>query len=183
MVYVFLAEGFEPIEAVTPVDMLHRAGIEAVTVAIGSSLLVDGAHGVSLMADVLFEDVVFSGTDMLVLPGGPGTSNYETHKGLCSLVRRCASSGIPIAAICAAPGFLGRLGVLEGRRATVYPGCDEGVTGVEYTGCFIEHDGNFITAVGPAASSAFAAEIIETLLGREARLAVCRPMFFREDGV
>lgn len=183
MVYEFLSEGFEPMEAVTPIDMMHRAGIDAVTVAIGNGLLVKGAHGVSIMADIMFGETDFSDADMLVLPGGPGTSNYENHKGLCRLVREFASAGKPIAAICAAPGFLGRLGVLEGRRATVYPGCNDGVTGVGYTDHFVEHDGNFITAIGPAASAAFAAEIVETLLGREARLAVCGPMMFREGGV
>lgn len=180
MVYIFLNEGFEPIEAITPIDMLRRADIDVTTVALGDDFLVNGSRDIPVQADDMFENCDFSDAEMLVLPGGPGTNGYAKHKGLCNLLKQFAAEGKPIAAICAAPGFLGRLGILEGRKATVYPGCADGVKGVEYTGRFVEQDGNFITAIGPAASSAFSAAIIEVLRGREVRQAVCGGMQFRD---
>ena len=178
MVHVFLIDGFEPIEAVTPVDMLHRAGVEVVTVSLTGNLTVNGAHGITVIADVLFEDADFSQSDMLILPGGPGSQGMSGHSGLCSLLKYFASENKPIGAICAAPSVLGRLGILDGRRATVYPGCGDGIANVSFTGEFVVRDGNIITAIGPAASAAFAAGIIELLCGPDVRRRVCDAMQF-----
>lgn len=180
MVYVFLNEGFEPIEALTPVDMMRRAGIEVTTVALDDDYLVQGAHGIPVQADDMFCNTDFSDAEMLVLPGGPGTPGYLKHKDFCRLVKEFAAKGGLISAICWAPGILARLGVLDGRNATVYPGCDEGIKTVHFTGAFTEKDGNFLTAVGPAAASAFGAEIIEILKGAEVRKAVCKAMQFKD---
>lgn len=176
MVYIFLTDGFEPIEAVTPIDMLRRADLDVTTVSIGESLVVSGSRDITIQADAMFDDIDFSDADMLVLPGGPGTSGLECHDGLCRLLKEHAAQSKPLAAICAAPSVLGHLGLLEGRRATVYPGCGEGIDGVDFTGRFVERDGNVITAVGPAASFAFAAEIIALLRGKELSAEVCRTM-------
>lgn len=176
MVYVFLTEGFEPIEAVTPIDMLRRAGLEVTTIAIGDDFLVHGSRDIPVQADDLFCNTDFSDAEMLILPGGPGTSGLGKHKGLCRLLKEFAAEGKPIAAICAAPSVLGRLGILDGRRATVYPGCGDGLENIEFTGAFVERDGNIITAIGPAASFAFAAEIIEMLCGSAVREQVCSDM-------
>lgn len=176
MVYIFLTDGFEPIEAVTPTDMLRRAGLEVTTVAIGDDFLVHGSRDIPVQADDLFSNTDFSDAEMLILPGGPGTPGLGKHKGLCQLLKEFAAAGKPVAAICAAPSVLGKLGILDGRKATVYPGCGDGLKNIEFTGRFVERDGNIITAIGPAASAAFAAEIIEMLCGREVREQVCRDM-------
>ena len=178
MVYVFLTKGLEPIEAVTPIDMLRRAGVDVTTVSLSDSLLVDGAHGITVKADKMFADADFADAEMLILPGGPGSPDMINHSGLCSLLRSFASAGGRISAICAAPSVLGRLGILDGRKATVYPGCGDGLENIVFTGRSVEHDGNIITAIGPAASSAFAAEIIETLRGRDVCEQICSAMQF-----
>lgn len=178
MVYVFLISGLEPIETVTPIDMMRRAGIDVTAVSLTDSLIVDGAHGISIKADRLFGDVDFNDADMLVLPGGPGSPDMINHSGLCSLLRSFASAGKRIAAICAAPSVLCGLGILDGRRATVYPGFEKGFDKVIFTGRLVEHDDNIITAIGPAAAFAFAAEIIDTLCGSNVRESVCSAMQF-----
>ena len=176
MVYVFLTDGFEPVEAITPVDMMRRAGLEVNTIALGDEFLVKGSRDIPVEADDLFCNTDFSDAEMLVLPGGPGPPALGCHKGLCSLLKEFASAGKPVAAICAAPSVLGKLGILDGRKATVYPGCGDGIKGVEFTGRFVERDGNIITAIGPAASFQFGAAIIELLCGAEVRDAVCAEM-------
>ena len=178
MVYVFLITGFEPIETVTPVDMLRRAGVEVMTVSLTDGCLIEGAHGITLKADRMFADVDFSDAEMLILPGGPGSPKMINHNGLCSLLRSSASAGKLMAAICAAPSVLAGLGILDFRRATVYPGFEKNFDKVQFTGRAVEHDGNIITAIGPAASSAFAAEIVATICGREVCDSVCRAMQF-----
>ncbi len=178
MVYVFLTTGFEPMETVSPVDMLRRAGVDVTTVSIVGGLEVQGAHGICIKADRMFADVDFSDAGMLILPGGPGSPKMIEHDGLCALLKSFAADGRPIAAICAAPSVLGRLGILDGRKATVYPGCGDGIENVDFTGRFVERDGNIITAIGPAASAAFAAEIIEFLCGASVRDSVCSAMQF-----
>ena len=178
MVYVFLTNGLEPIEAVTPIDMLRRAGVDVTTVSLSDSLLVDGAHGITVKADRMFGDVDFSDAEMLILPGGPGSPDMINHKGLCSLLRSFASEKRPISAICAAPSVLCGLGILDGRNATVYPGFEKGFDKVKFTGRLVEHDGNIITAIGPAAAFAFAAEIIGSLCGNQVCEQVCSAMQF-----
>lgn len=178
MVYVFLTKGLEPIEAVTPIDMLRRAGVDVTTVSIADSLLVDGAHGITVKADRMFSDVDFSDAEMLVLPGGPGSPDMINHSGLCSLLRSFAAEDRPISAICAAPSVLCRLGILDGRKATVYPGFEKGFDKVRFTGRQVEHDGNIITAIGPAAAFAFATEIIGSLCGKQVCEQVCSAMQF-----
>lgn len=178
MVYVFLNEGLEPIETVTPIDMLRRAGVDVRTISLCDSLTVGGAHGISIVADMMFDEADFSDAELLVLPGGPGSPNMIHHTGLCSLLTSFAAAGKPVAAICAAPSVLGRLGILDGRNATIYPGCGDGIENVNFTGRFVERDGNIVTAIGPAASAAFGGELIELLCGRECRESVEKAMQF-----
>jgi len=122
--FIFLAEGFEDIEAITAIDVMRRAGMEIKTVSITSSLQVVSAHGVTMTADLLFDTTLFTDPDWLVLPGGmPGATNLYEFPPLAGLLRRHAAAGGHIAAICAAPAVvLGQLGLLEGRPATCYPG-------------------------------------------------------------
>jgi len=168
-IYVFLADGFEDVEALIPVDVLRRGGQEVVTVSVmGDSQVVESAHGVQIVADALFDDVVLSDAQLLLLPGGmPGASNLYDHEELGeALISHSARGGL-IAAICAAPAVvLGQLGLLNGRRATCYPGFER-LLGGEYTGELCTVDGNFITAEGPAAAFPFAYKLLEILAGEE----------------
>lgn len=179
MVYIFLAEGFEAIETITPLDMLMRAGIEVNTIAIGDEFLVRSSQGIPVQADDVFENTDFSDMEMLVLPGGqPGSTNLAKDRELKALLREAMEKDIPVAAICAAPTVLGKHGLLEGRQATCYPGCETELKGAQYTAAFVEEDGNLITACGPAAAVEFAKALIRKLRGEEVVASVCEKMQF-----
>lgn len=165
-VYEFLANGFEDIEALGPVDILRRGGVEVKTVSISGSLEVESAHGVRVKADILFGDADFSDADMLLIPGGmPGAKNIDEHEGVRSAVTRHAEAGKLLGAICAGPMILGHLGLLRGRRATCYPGFEGELAGAEYTAEPFTVDGNVITGKGPGATFAYAYRILEMFKG------------------
>lgn len=164
----FLADGFEDIEALAPVDILRRGGVDIVTVSIMDSLTVKSAHGVEMKADVMFDDADIEGADMLMLPGGmPGAENLKNHAGLRDALKRHAAAGKKIGAICAAPMVLGDLGLLRGRRATCYPGFECFLEGAEYTADLFTVDGNIITGKGPAAAFPYAYEIARWFIGEQ----------------
>ncbi len=132
-VYIFLADGFEEVEALTPVDVLRRADINVTTVSISNDLTVTGAHHISILADVLFTDLDFSDADMLVLPGGlTGTHNLNDHKELIDLLLDFSAKGKLIGAICAAPLILGQQKLLENKNATCYPGFEDHLINANY---------------------------------------------------
>lgn len=167
-IFLFLADGFETVEALAPVDVMRRAGLEVVTTSIMGRKEVISAQGVTVVADTLFEAADFASADALVLPGGGvGTDNLSAHEPLRSLLKEAATAGKPVAAICAAPMVLGRTGLLEGRRATCYPGCEGDLFGATYTAASVEEDGNIITACGPGASFDFGFAIVERFCGSE----------------
>lgn len=167
-VYVFLADGFEEIEALATVDVLRRAGVKVTTVSINPTEMVTGAHGVPVVADVLFDAADLADADMLVLPGGmPGAANLDAHRGVCTALKAQAESGKYLAAICAAPMVLGHLGLLNGKNATCYPGFEGELDGSTYTAAPVEKDGNIITGKGPAVVLPFAYALAETLVGEE----------------
>lgn len=169
MIYIHLAEGFEEIEALTIVDLLRRAEIEAETVSVTGHLIVTGAHGVKVVADILFEDAVYSDCEMIVLPGGlPGSTNLDAHEGLKEKIYSFYKQGKWLAAICAAPLVFGHAGVLKGRKATCYPGMEGELEGAECVEDIVVSDGGVITSRGPATAMAFALKIIEELRGKEA---------------
>ena len=158
-VYVFLADGFEDIEALIPVDVLRRGGLDVVTVSVmDDNQMVESAHGVQILADALVEDCDFSDADLLLLPGGmPGASNLYNNVRVREAVVAQHEEGKKIAAICAAPAVvLGQLGILNGKQATCYPGFEQLLQGAEYTGELCTVDGNITTAEGPAAAFPFA---------------------------
>lgn len=166
-VYLFLAEGFEEVEALSVVDILRRAGLSVKTVSVTGNECVSGAHGVGVKADMLF-DAALIGADaeMLVLPGGlPGATNLAAHEGLRSLILDFGAASRPLAAICAAPMVYGRLGLLKGRCATCYPGFEQYMEGAQPTGAMVEQDANFITGKGPGAAFDFALAIVAKLAG------------------
>lgn len=180
-IYLFLADGFEPVEALAPVDVMRRAGLQVVTTSIMGRRDVVSAHGVTVLADALFEDCDFSDADALVLPGGSvGTDNLSAHAPLRALLQRAAVEGKLLAAICAAPMVLGRAGLLNGRSATCYPGCEGELTGAVYTAAAVEEDNNIITACGPGASFDFGFAIVKRFCGEEAVALIRSQMQFND---
>ena len=166
-VLVPLAEGFEELEAVTIIDILRRAGIEVVVASLAGSP-VTGSHGIRLAADTPLAALVEQDFDMIALPGGmPGAEHLRNDPRIAAFVRRLHGAGRPVAAICAAPMVLAAAGVLEGRRATSYPGFLEGGTGEAEV-----VDRNVITSRGPGTALDFALALVEELLGPAARQSV-----------
>ena len=148
--FVFLATGFEEIEALGTVDILRRGGIRVTTVSIMGDLKVMGAHNIPVIADYVFEDVDFSNTDALILPGGiPGSNHLNTCTRLKELILEKHKEDKILAAICAGPMVLGGLGLLKGRKACCFPYFEPTMTGAIPTDNGVEQDGNIITCKGP----------------------------------
>lgn len=178
-VYAFLANGFEEIEAITPIDLLRRAGIEVCTVSVHDTKNVTGAHGMTILADALYDECSFANADLLFLPGGmPGTTNLENHEGLCQLLRQHNADGKLIAAICAAPSILGKLGILEGKKATCYPGF-ESFLGESDTDASVVICDNITTGEGPGAAYDFALDLIEQLTDQETAQRIGQETMYR----
>ena len=177
-VYVFFADGFEEIEALTAVDMLRRAGLNVKIVSVTPDEIVVGAHDVSLLCDVNFDNCDFRDAELLLLPGGmPGAATLGEHKKLCELLKDFASKNKPLAAICAAPMVFGKLGLLKGKKATCYPGFEIYLEGAEYLKQPVVCDGNIVTGRGPGAAMDFALAIVALLMGQtkvdELKAAMC----------
>ena len=172
MVYVFLADGFEEIEALTPVDVLRRAGIQVTTVGV-TGKVVAGAHAIPVTADITAEEAeaALGGEtpEMIVLPGGmPGADNLNASTVVDAFIKKCAAEDAYIAAICAAPYVLGVRGVLKGRMATCFPGFEDRLEGAEYYDCDVIRDHNIITGRAMGAATEFALELVSALCGDEA---------------
>ena len=179
-VYVFLADGFETVEALAPVDVMRRAGLDVVTVSIMGRKEVLSAQSVTILADEIYENLAFDDADALVLPGGGvGTDNLSAHSPLRALLVDACSRGVLVAAICAAPMVFGRMGILEGRKATCYPGCEGDLFGATYTAAAVEQDGNIITGCGPGVSFDFGFAIVERLCGSEVVATLRSQMQFK----
>jgi 4-methyl-5(b-hydroxyethyl)-thiazole monophosphate biosynthesis len=179
--FLFLATGFEEIEAIATTDILRRAGLDVVTVSITGDLAVQGAHNIIVCADQLFEQTNFSDGVRLILPGGmPGANHLNAHDGLKKLLLQYNSEGKKIAAICAAPLVLGELNLLQGKRATVYPGYESRLHGATVVTESVVKDGNIITGRGPGWTVDFALAIVEEWLGKEKAQQVAAGMLLRE---
>lgn len=173
-VLIPLAEGFEDVEALTAVDVLRRGGVEVVTAALGSGRSVTSAHNVKVEADELIQDVATLDYDAIVLPGGPGTGNLLESPALVERLRRQASEGKLLAAICAAPTVLTTLGLVEpGLHVTCYPTCvmdlDRPSAGVP-----VVADGNVITGQAPGSAMLFALVVLKALMGDAVASKVAR---------
>ena len=167
-VLIHFAEGFEEIEAITPIDVLRRAGCEVVTVSVTGNSEVTSARGLTLLADKHFVEADYEDADMIVLPGGqPGANNLNRHEGLKKQIQQFHSQGKFVAAICAAPLVLGSTGILKGKRATCYPGTEAQLTGATCTGNGVERDGHIITGKGPGFALDFALLLAEVLTGKD----------------
>lgn len=176
--YIFLAPGFEEIEAVAPIDVLRRAQMPVKTVSILSDPEVVGAHGVPYVADMTIAELPANvDAEWLILPGGmPGATNLVKCEPLASLLK---SFGGNIAAICASPAVvMGALGLLKGKKATCYPGMESYAADVEFTGAGVQADGRFITGKGPAYAVRFAAAIVEASCGPEVAQGVLAGMLY-----
>jgi 4-methyl-5(b-hydroxyethyl)-thiazole monophosphate biosynthesis len=181
MIYVFLATGFEDIEALAPVDIMRRAGLPVETVSITGAEIVESAHGVGIRADRKLADIDFDKADMIVLPGGlPGSTNLDACAPLTTAIAAHFAAGKPIAAICAAPLVFGHLGILEGKKATCYPGVEGELAGATYTAAIVEQDGNVITGKGPAAAFEFGYTIVDFFKGAGASNPLRQGMIYQE---
>ena len=179
--YLFLAPGFEEIEAVTPVDVMRRAGMEVVIVSLSGSEKVTGANGATYVADCLIDDVNLDDAEWLVVPGGmPGASNVAANARVCEALKAHAAKGGKVAAICAAPAVvLAPLGLLDGRTATCYPGFEAECPDVEMTGASVVAHPTLITANGPGAALPFAYAIVANSCGEDVAQALRQGMMYR----
>ena len=178
MVYILLAPGFEEAEALVPADLLRRAGVPVALVGLEEEL-VPGSHEIQVKADLILDKLDLTQADMVVLPGGlKGVRNLSEHPAVAALLQEVLDRDLWLAAICAAPTLLGRLGHLKGKRAVCYPGMENGLTGA--TPC-PEHgvvvDGKIITGRAAGASFDFALKLVEVLAGtqkaQEVRNGIC----------
>jgi 4-methyl-5(b-hydroxyethyl)-thiazole monophosphate biosynthesis len=167
MVYVLLAEGFEEIEAVYPIDVLRRCGAEVKIVGV-TGTNVTGSNGITIKADMPLDGVDIKKITMLILPGGPGRANIAKDEKAMELVGHCCKSdSITVAAICGAPEILGGIGMLQGVKATCYPGLESKLVGAVLTDNPVVVDGNIITSQAAGTSEAFAFALAEKLVGKE----------------
>lgn len=181
MVYAFLANGFEDIEALAPVDILRRGGVKVKTVSCTGSDYVESAHGVTMKADVKIEEADFADADLLFLPGGlPGATNLNDHPLVRQALTEQDKQSRRIAAICAAPLVLGGLGLLKGRRATCYPGFEKYLDGATYTAELFTIDGHITTGRGPAAAFPFGYALLEQLGGKAEAEALREGMIYNQ---
>ena len=181
---IFLADGFEEIEALTVVDLCRRAGITTDMVSIKepseTALFVTGSHGIRVTADRLIGDLDFDALDMIVLPGGmPGTANLEACAMLKLQIEAFHEAGRMIAAICAAPGILGRMGLLLNHRAVSYPSVEDDLQGAEIPQTEVAVSGHIITSRGLGTAIPFALKIVETLLGEEKAQSLAKSVVYR----
>ncbi len=169
---VLLADGFEEVEAITPIDFLRRAGVEVFIVGVTGGL-VTGGHNIHVGSDTGIDQVTeefISSLDGVLVPGGTGgAENIAANDRAMGLIRHCLDTGKLVAALCAAPGVvLGANGLLAGRRFTCYPGFETRVNGGEFSEDRVVVDGNLITSRGPGTAAEFALAIIRYLVGEKA---------------
>ena len=165
MVYVFLAEGFEELEAIEPVDILLRGGVDVKTVGV-TGKTVAGAHGIPFVADIEIKDAAFEGLEGIVLPGGmPGTTNLENSADVQKFIDYAYNNGLFTCAICAAPTVFGHKGMLEGKKAICYPSLEPQLKGASVVDEQAVKDGNIITGKGPGAAKEFGFAILNALKG------------------
>lgn len=176
---VFFGTGYEEIEALAVVDILRRAGVETAMVSVTGERSVAGAHSITVEMDALIDDVDFGSLDIIILPGGmSGTKNLEACEALMAQVDAFVAADRLVAAICAAPGILGRRGILQGRRACAYPSCEDQLTGAQVMREPAVTDGNIITGRGMGTAIPFGLAILEKLQGKEAARAMAETIVY-----
>ncbi len=167
MVYLFLADGFEEVEALTPLDMLRRAQVPVTTVGIGGEYI-GGAHDIVVKADISAAEIDFNNLTAVILPGGmPGTLNLEKSDDVQCAIAYAMENDLTVAAICAAPSILGHSGYLKGRKATCFPGFENDLLDAELSDEPLVWDGNILTAKGAGVALDFAFELVKHLVSDE----------------
>lgn len=167
MIYMFLAEGFEEIEALATLDVMRRAGINIKTVGV-TGKYVTGSHNITVESDLDLNEITTEDLKGVILPGGlPGTTNLEKCPKVIEYVMYSANNKKLVAAICAAPSVLGHLNLLEGKNATCFPGFETELLGANATGDYVVCDGNFITGRGAGAAVDFGLEIVKYFKGAD----------------
>lgn len=169
LLYMFLADGFEEIEALATLDLLRRVGLEVVTVGVDKKEIT-GAHGIKILPDITDKKIVLSEKlKGIILPGGmPGTLNLNRSERVKNAIEYCASNQLLISAICAAPMIIGKMGLLKNRSATCFPGYENDLIDAVVSDRPVCFDENYITAKGAGVSVQFACKIIEYFKGAEA---------------
>jgi len=181
MIYLFLAEGFEECEALAPIDILRRAGIDIKTVGISSKTVV-GSHGIPIVCDLEECELSEDGLEGVILPGGmPGTLNLEKSDTVQHYIDVAANNNLLISAICAAPSVLGHKGLLEGKKATCFTGFEKDLYGAEVLNIPAVRDGNIVTAYGAGAAMDFGFLILEILKGKETSESLKKQMPNKEN--
>ena len=180
MVYVLLGTGFEETEAIAPVDLLRRAGVEVTTVGINGKI-VKGSHGIGVEADMTLEKADFSDLEMIVLPGGlGGVASCRASKAAMDALAKAWQDGKLVAAICAGPTVLADLGITDGKTCTCYPGCEGGMgNAIMAENAAAVQDGRLITGTSAGCAIAFGLKLIEALKGPEAAEAIRRQIVIR----
>ncbi len=180
-VFIFMANGTEEIEALTVVDLLRRAGLSIRTVSVNNAEYITGSHGITIKTDMGIDAVKWESACMLVLPGGmPGTNKLMDCETLCEKLKEFAESEKYVAAICAAPSILGVNGLLEGKKATCYPGFEEKLLGAEYVEAPVVKDGNIITSRGLGTAIEFAAAIISVVADEETADSILEKIIYKK---
>lgn len=179
-IYLFLAEGFEEIEAIAPIDIFRRAGISVSTISITDQKAVTGAHGITILADGIFSEQNFDDDCLLFLPGGlPGTTNLDNHEGLKALIQSQATKGAPLAAICAAPSIFGKMGLLNDKEAICYPGFENQLIQAKLSENQVVRAKNMYTAKAAGAALEFSLMLVSDLKGKETADAIRAAMFIK----
>ncbi|MCQ2455449.1 MAG: DJ-1/PfpI family protein [Clostridia bacterium] len=181
MVYVFLADGFEELEAMAPIDILRRAKQKVITVGV-SGKKITSSHKVTFVCDKTIKSVKpTEKIDAIILPGGmPGTVNLEKNAKVSQFIDFANEKGKIIGAICAAPSILGHKGILKGKKATCFSSFDKDLIGAEVTQEPVEKDGNIITAFGAGAAFQFGFELLSALTDKETAENIRKAMRFGE---
>lgn len=181
-VTAFLTDGFETVEALAVIDILRRAGIETVTVSITGNKNVISAQNITVTSDYILGETDIADSDVLFLPGGPGHTSYMDSEMLLELLRKHNEAGKRIAAICAAPSILGRIGFLEGKKATCFPGFEEYLLGAEVIKApeRVVTDGNITTSRGMGTSLDLGLELVRLLLGEDKCEELARSIQYKD---
>ena len=165
MIYVFLSDDFEEIEALAPVDILRRGGCDVKTVGVGGKTAV-GSHKIPVVCDITAQEAVTDGLEGIILPGGmPGTINLEKSGVVQRFIDFATENGLYIGAICAAPSILGHKGLLRGKKATCFPGFEKELDGAEFLDLPVVTDGKITTACGAGAAFDFGFRLLSELTG------------------
>lgn len=176
MVYVFLADGFEEIEALAPVDILRRGGVDVNTVGIGFEKIT-GSHGITVTCDLTEDRIKLADVDAIVLPGGmPGTTNLEKSKTVDNAIEYAYKNEKIIGSICAAPSIIGKKGILNGKSATCFPGFEQYLEGAHLLDLPVVRDGKIITACGAGAALDFGFSLLEALKDKATASSLRRNM-------